>query len=118
MQQTDEPRQPEEPRVGLEQHALHLVELRRRPRPAALVLRRLLEALRHRREDLELHERHGLEHDLERERWRRRVQLDIVRAEVPELVREHDGLVEPFGPRLVTLIRNEVYVFLKKEISE
>jgi hypothetical protein len=41
-----------------------------------------------------------------------------VRAEVPELVREHDGLVEPFGPRLVTLIRNEVYVFLKKEISE
>lgn len=108
MQDTDERRQAEEPRVRLQQHALHLVELR--ARTAALRLHRLLEPMGHRRKHLELHERHRLEDDLQREARRRGVELDVVVAEVPELVREDDGLVEAACARFVALIGDEVHV--------
>ena len=81
-------------------NALDLVELAR-GRPA-LLLRRLGEALRERREDRELPVRHRLELDLQGQHRRRRVDLDILRAQMPELVREDDGLVVPLRFSFVT----------------
>ena len=92
MQDADERGQREEVRVRLHEHALDLVQLRAGRR--ALLLRGLGEALGQRREDGELPVRHRLELDLQGHARRRRVDLDVLRAQVPELVREDDGLVQ------------------------
>ena len=102
MEHAHRPRQREEVRVGLDEHALDLVELTR-GRPA-LLLRRLGEALSERREDRELPVRHRLELDLQGQHRRRRVDLHVLRAQVPEFVREHDRPVVR-APGRVTLRR-------------
>ena len=92
VQDADERSQREEVRVRLHEHPLDLVQLRAGRR--ALLLRGLGEALGQRREDGELPVRHRLELDLQGHARRRRVDLDVLRAQVPELVREDDGLVQ------------------------
>lgn len=91
MQHADHCRQREEVRVRLHEHPFHFVELGHGV--PALLLGRVREALRERREDRELPVRHRLELDLQGEARRRRVDLDVLRAQVPELVREDDGVV-------------------------
>ena len=91
VQDADERGQREEVRVRLHEHPLDLVQLRAGRR--ALLLRGLGEALGQRREDRELPVRHRLELDLQGHARRRRVDLDVLRAQVPELVREHDRAV-------------------------
>ena len=100
MEHADERREAEEVWVGLDEHALDLVQLRAGRR--ALLLRGLGEALRQRREDRELPVRHRLELDLERQHWCCSIDLDVLRAQVPELVRENDG-PEIRPPARVTL---------------
>lgn len=92
MQHAHERGDREEVRVRLDEHPLDLVELRAGRR--ALLLRGLREARGHRGEDRELPIRHRLELDLQRHARRRRVDLEVLRAQVPELVREDYGLVE------------------------
>ena len=107
MKHAHRPRQREEVRVGLDEHALDLVELTR-GRPA-LLLRRLGEALSERREDRELPVRHRLELDLQGQHRRRRVDLHVLRAQVPEFVREHDRPVVRAAARVA--LRGELNVW-------
>ena len=100
MQHADQRRQPQEVRVRLYQHALDLVDLRGRRR--ALLLRGICEALGECGEDVKLPVRHGLELDLQRQRRRGGVDLDVLRAEVPEFVGEYDGVVVR-SPGIVSL---------------
>lgn len=90
MQQADRHSQTQVVRICLEQNALQLVEF---ASSSALLLRSLIEPNGHGREHLELEVRHGLEDDLERKDWGSTVDLDVLRSEVPELVRENDGLM-------------------------
>jgi len=76
----------------------------------SLLLRRFLEAMCHGCEDLELHERHRLERNLEWEDGCRLIYLGVLGTKVPELVRENDRLVEASGARRVSFFRYEVDV--------
>lgn len=106
MQDADEPRQSEEPRIGLQQHSLDFVDLRR----ASARLGGLVESVSHGSEDLELEEGHRLERDLKWEGWGGAVELNVVRAKMPELVGEDDWVVFPDGTCLIALVGNEVDV--------
>ena len=100
VEHADQARQGKEVWVRLDEHPLDLIELRHRV--ASLLLRRLRKALREGREDRELPVRHRLELDLERQHWCCSIDLDVLRAQVPELVRENDG-PEIRPPARVTL---------------
>ena len=99
VQNADKAGQGEEVRIRLHEHALDLIELRSR---CALLFCRLRKALGERGEDGELPVRHRLELDLERQHWCCSIDLDVLRAQVPELVRENDG-PEIRPPARVTL---------------
>lgn len=101
MQDTDQPSQPKEPRVRLDKHPLNLINFTSTSR--TLLLSRLREAIRQRREDRKLPIAHRLEGDLQRQSGCRTVDFDVLGPEVPELVGEDDRLVEAFGAGLVAL---------------
>ena len=67
--------------------------------------------MRHGCEDLELHERHGLERKLDRQCRGGAVQLDIVLAEVPKFVGKDDRIVLAFGTRFIALTGNEMDIW-------
>lgn len=100
MQYTDESCQTEEIWVRLDEHALDLVEF---GTGHAWLLRGFVEARDHGGVNLELQVRHGLECHRQRQYWSRRVHLDILRAQLPEIIWEDDGLVEAFQTSFVSL---------------
>ena len=100
MQHAHKRSQTQEVRVRLYEHPLDFVQLRPRRRP--LLLRRLSEALREGGEDGELPHRHRLELNMQWEDRGRRVDLDILRTEMPELVGENDRVVVR-PPSIITL---------------
>ena len=101
VQYADQTSKPEEVRVGLDEHPLDFVHLG--ATGSALLLRGLREAIRHRREQLELPVAHRLEGYFEGKSGSRGVDLDVLRAQMPEVVREDDRLVEAFRAGLVAL---------------
>ena len=97
MKHADQCGQCKEIRVGLYEHALDLIQLTR----SLPVLRGLLESMRHARKQLHLGESHWLELDGEREDKPLRrvgrvgsVNFHQMGAEVPEVIREDDRIVE------------------------
>lgn len=89
MQQADRQGQTQVVRIRLKQNALQLVKF---ASSSALLLRRLVKSNSHGGEHLELEVRHGLEDNLKRKDRCSVVDFDVLRPEVPELVREDDGL--------------------------
>ena len=109
MQDADECRQGQEPRFSLREHPLNLIYLRS---PwSSLLLGSFVEAMRHRSEHLELEERHWLESDMERKTERCRVDLDVMRSNVPEIVWENDWLVQAIDASFVAFTGNDVDVY-------
>ena len=106
MEHTDQRGQCKEIRVGLYKHALNLIQLTR----SLPILRGLLESMRHTGKNLRLGESHWLELDGEREdkllpRVDRVGGVDFhqLGAEVPEVIREHDWMVERGLARCVAI---------------
>ena len=104
VENADQTGQGEEPRVCLQQHSLNLVDLSS-PSP---LLGSLREPVRHGSQDLELHERHGLECESDLGAGRGAIQLDVVRAEMPKFVGEDNGIMLSLCASLIALIGNEV----------
>ena len=74
-----------------------------------MLLGSFVEPVGHAGEHLELEVRNGLECDLKRQRRCRAVDLNIMLAEMPELVREDDGFV-------VALARRVSYMWIKGDV--
>jgi len=106
VQHTNQSSQAQEPWVSLDQHALNLVEFTASACPLRLCS--LIESVSHRRKKLELKKRHRLEGDLKWQGRRRFVHLNVLRSEVPELVREDDRFVETLSASFVAFVRNKM----------
>ena len=106
MQHAHKCGQTQKVRIRFHEHPLDFIQLRPRRRP--LLLRRLGETLRKGGEDGELPHRHRLELDMQWEDRGRRVDLDILRTEMPELVGEDDRVV--VRPASIIMLRPKVNV--------
>ena len=109
VQHTNQCSQAQEPWIGLEQHALHFVDFTAGTCPLRLCS--LVETVSHRCKHLEFKKRHRLERDLKWQGRCRFVDLNIMRSEVPKLVREDDWFVETFRASVVAFVRNKMDVW-------
>ena len=111
MQHANQCSQPQEPWVSLEQHALNFVEFT--ASACTLRLCSLIETVSHRCKHLKFKIRHRLECDLKWQGRRRFVDLNVMRSEVPKLIRKDDWFVETFSASVIAFVRNKMDVFDK-----
>jgi hypothetical protein len=109
MQQADNTRQAQEPRICFYQHALDFINL---SATSALLLRGFCKSMCHRCKYLEFHPRHWLEDNLDRKGRGGLVDLDIMRTEMPEFISKDDGFVVSFAAGFIAFVRKNKYVYM------
>ena len=108
MENTDQRRQAQEPWVGFHQHPLDLIDFCvTRP---ALLRCGLIESMCHACKDLEFEICHRLEDNLQGQGRCSAVDLNILRAEAPEVIREDNWKVVALRSRYIPLARNKMYI--------
>jgi hypothetical protein len=114
VQHANQCSQPQEPWVSLEQHALNFVEFTAGACPLRLCS--FIETVSHRCKHLEFKIRHRLERDLKWQGRRRFVDLNIMRSEMPKLIKKDDWFVETFSASVIAFVRDKMDVL--DELSE